>query len=298
MPYRVPYKTTEEDRLYAGLMGLAQGFSQQQQAKRDWEMEQKKEMWKEQMKGKMERENMLANLEAYKKASGETGLEPSFKGGKFGFESVSPYEQRKRELDLAESERKAQEATPEGQQRKAEMEKKGLPIETGGKLAMVKQAKQDIQDVRGLLFPQGTPESFSRGRAFLSNIPGSRGHVWSGLIPQAMPFSEMGQKIYSRLQNAVAAKLRVETGAQANPSEVENILQRFGVTSASNPKAAWDALQRLENFMDETISITDPRGLFTSPTQQREIGFNPETQKRQELYKDGKPTGQYRFVPK
>lgn len=145
---------------------------------------------------------------------------------------------------------------------KAVEAQKGLPIETGGKLAMVKQAQTDIQDVRKMLFPDGTPNSFSRGRAFLSNLPGSRGHLWSGLIPQAMPFSEMGQKIYSRLQNAVAAKLRVETGAQANPSEVENILQRFGITSASNPKAAWDALDRLEQFMNTTINITDPSGRF------------------------------------
>jgi hypothetical protein len=154
---------------------------------------------------------------------------------------------------------------------------KGLPIETGGKLAMVKQAKKDIGEVRKMLFPgkkdingtlqESKPENFNRGLAFASNLPGSRAPILGAVIPQALPFHESGQKIYSRLQNAVAAKLRVETGAQANPSEVENILARFGVTSASSPEAAWDALQRLEDFMDETINITDPRGRFTGGKQ-------------------------------
>ncbi|MFA6067513.1 MAG: hypothetical protein WC810_02930 [Janthinobacterium sp.] len=142
-------------------------------------------------------------------------------------------------------------------------EAKGLSIETGGKLAMVKQAKIDIKEARQMLFPDGTPKSFKRGRAFASNLPGGRAPIIGAVIPQAMPFNEMGQKIYSRLQNAVAAKLRVETGAAATPQEVENILARFGVTSASNPTAAFDALKRLEDFMDETISITDPSGRFT-----------------------------------
>ena len=142
-------------------------------------------------------------------------------------------------------------------------EKKGLSIETGGKLAMVKQAKNDIEEVRQMLFPDGTPNSFKRGLATASNLPGSRAPLIGAIVPQALPFHEGGQKVYSRLQNAVAAKLRVETGAQANPSEVENILARFGITGASSPEAAFDALKRLEGFMDETINITDPTGKFS-----------------------------------
>lgn len=155
------------------------------------------------------------------------------------------------------------------QEQQALESQKGLSIETGGKLAMVSQAKKDIQEVRDMLFPEGTAKSFKRGLAFVSNLPGSRAPLIGAIIPQALPYapwwakaSEQGQKIYSRLQNAVAAKLRVETGAQANPSEVENILRRFGITSASSPQAAWDALQRLEDFMNTTINITNPSGRF------------------------------------
>lgn len=173
--------------------------------------------------------------------------------GGVNFERVPTEEERQAELQNKAQEEQAKES------------RKGLPIETGGKLAMVKQAKNDIAEVRQMLFPDGTAESFDRGRAFNSNLPMSRAPILGAVIPQAMPFNEMGQKIYSRLQNAVAAKLRVETGAQANPSEVENILARFGITSASNPKAAFDALQRLEGFMDETINITDPAGRFSKP---------------------------------
>ena len=245
-----------EDALRAIITGGMQGYGQSQQTLLDV----KKDIWKERLKANMQKELMSSMMpQGTTSEDVEMSLTPSGPSYKF----LSPYEKKTRILNVQEAEKKAFEATPAGEQEKAIREKKGLSIETGGKLAMVKQAKLDIQEVRDMLFPDKTPKSFKRGLAFASNLPASRFPVLGAVIPQALPFHEKGQKIYSRLQNAVAAKLRVETGAQANPSEVENILARFGVTSFSDPKAAMDALNRLENFMDETINITDPRGLYS-----------------------------------
>lgn len=196
----------------------------------------------------------IGKLQGNTQQSGKLGgFKPKgFTLGGVQFEREPSDEETQRDIDVKVKTKIAEEAT------------KGLPIETGGKLAMVRQAKKDIKEVRDMLFPEGTAKSFKRGLAFASNLPGSRAPLLGAVIPQALPFHEKGQKIYSRLQNAVAAKLRVETGAQANPSEVENILRRFGITSASDPSAAFDALKRLENFMDETINITDPQGRFGS----------------------------------
>ena len=48
-------------------------------------------------------------------------------------------------------------------------------------------------------------------------------------------------------------------------------MRRFGISGASSPEAAWDALNRLEDFMDETITITDPRGRFTGQPKEKKI---------------------------
>jgi hypothetical protein len=189
------------------------------------------------------------------------------------------------EVPQTEEERKA--TVEEGIQadvakQKALEKGKGLSVETGGKLAMVIGGLKDLKEVRNMLFPDGTPQSFKRGLATVSNIPLSRAPILGAVIPESLPdspfwrnASEKGQGIYSRLQNAVAAKLRVETGAQANPSEVENILRRFGVSGASSPQAAFDALNRLEDFFNETIKIIDPTGRFTSG----ETNIQEETEK-------------------
>lgn len=154
----------------------------------------------------------------------------------------------------------------------ADKQSKGLSIETGGKLAMVNQAKKDIQGVRDILFPDGTPQSFRPGVAGLSNLP---------FIGPA-PYNEDAQKVFSRLHNALAAKLRVETGAQANPSEVDNMLKRFGIGITSDPNAAFDNLKRLEDFMDETIKITDPSNVFSDVNQSIDKFLNNNNQITQE----------------
>lgn len=124
----------------------------------------------------------------------------------------------------------------------------GIAMETGGKVVMATQAIKDLQDARKMLFPDGTINSYDRKLAGKSNIP----------LVGAWPNDAKSQMLYSRMQNAVAAKLRIETGAQANPSEVKNIMNRFGISLVTAPEAAMDFLNRLEGFMSDTIKITEP----------------------------------------
>jgi hypothetical protein len=126
-------------------------------------------------------------------------------------------------------------------------EGKPLSADAAGKLAMVTQAESDLNEAEGLLFPGG---KFSPNMAFQTNFPGG-----------GMPATE-GRQAYSKVLNAVNAKLRIETGAQANPSEVQNILQRFMPTMRDTDVTAQDKFRRLKEFMATTKSIIDPRGRF------------------------------------
>jgi hypothetical protein len=126
-------------------------------------------------------------------------------------------------------------------------EGKPLSAESAGKLAMVTQAESDLNEAENLLFPGG---KFSPGMAFQTNFPG-------GGVPRTE-----GRQAFSKVLNAVNAKLRIETGAQANPSEVRNILERFLPTVRDSEETAKDKFRRLKEFMATTKSIIDPRGRF------------------------------------
>lgn len=124
---------------------------------------------------------------------------------------------------------------------------KGLSSDAAGKLAMVTQAESDLNDAESLLFPGG---KFAPSMAFQTNFPGG-----------GMPATE-GRQAYSKVLNAVNAKLRIETGAQANPSEVKNILERFLPTMRDTDETAKDKFRRLKEFMSTTKAMIDPRGRF------------------------------------
>ncbi len=132
-------------------------------------------------------------------------------------------------------------------------EGKPLSADAAGKLAMVKQAESDLNDAESLLFPGG---KFSPGMAIQTNFPGG-----------GFPATE-GRQVFSKILNAVNAKLRIETGAQANPEEVKNILQRFLPTARDSDTTAKDKFRRLKEFMSDTKSILDPRGRFDKSTPQ------------------------------
>lgn len=139
---------------------------------------------------------------------------------------------------------------------------KGMTAESAGKLAMVGQAESDLRSVKEMLFPNG---KLDRKLVFDTNFPG-------GGSP-----GTKGREVFSKILNAVNAKLRIETGAQANPSEVKNILQRFLPTQRDPDDVALDKINRLEDFMVNTKAILDPAGKYKYVSQQEAGLMQKET---------------------
>jgi len=120
----------------------------------------------------------------------------------------------------------------------------GLSGESAGKIAMADQAVVDIRDVRTLLFDK--KGELKRGLVAAMNTP----------LTAGMPGNAEARSAYSKMQNAVAAKLRIETGAAATESEVKGILDRFLPKLGDPTSVAKERLDRLEEFMNTTIDQT------------------------------------------
>lgn len=122
-----------------------------------------------------------------------------------------------------------------------------MPAETGGKVVMVAQAIQDIEAAEALLFPK--PGQFNRKLAF-----GAQANLPEWAVKDA-------QIVQSSIQNAIAAKLRVETGAQANDEEIKHIANRFFPSGVrDSDRSARNKLTRLKQFMKDGKFVMDPKG--------------------------------------
>lgn len=120
---------------------------------------------------------------------------------------------------------------------------KPLTGDTAGKLAMLNQASRDISELPSMLYVNGKLDL---------------GRLTGGFFGAP---SELGREINSRIDNAVAAKLRAETGAAATPGEVENISKRFKPKPGlDDEKAVSDKLTRLKEYLDEAAYFIDPQG--------------------------------------
>lgn len=120
----------------------------------------------------------------------------------------------------------------------------GQTPENAGKIAMAQQAIKDLDSAESLLF--GSNGRLNNNVVWGMNVPGFAG----------MPGNTPARDAYSAIQNAVAAKLRLETGAAANQSEVENIARRFMPTPADTPQSARSKLSRLREFFSTSLSQT------------------------------------------
>jgi hypothetical protein len=119
--------------------------------------------------------------------------------------------------------------------------------DAAGKGLMISQALSDLEVVEKLLFPK--PGVFNRTLAL-----GARGNIPEWAVKDS-------QIVMSNMQNAVNAKLRIETGAQANPSETENIMARFFPSGIKdNEASARNKVRRLKDFMERGKFVLDPQG--------------------------------------
>lgn len=152
---------------------------------------------------------------------------------------------------------------------------KGLPGESAGKLTMIKQALSDLEGVEKQLFtPAG---EFRRGLAFSANIPAGRAPFIGRLIPD-VGFGTEARILNSRMNNALEAKLRIETGAAATQEEFDRLQTRFGITGFDTAKSARNKIRRLKEFMRNAIITIDPTGRFVYRTGDMKLDkeLNPE----------------------
>jgi hypothetical protein len=146
--------------------------------------------------------------------------------------------------------------TPFGGIRPTEFQpKKGLAAESASKLTLISQAISDLESVEKKLF---TKEGrFLRGLAAAANIPGGR-------LPgiPSVGFGTKAREISSEINNALEAKLRIETGAAATQEEFDRLQDRFGITAFDTAASAKSKLRRLKEFMKNARVTIDPTGRF------------------------------------
>lgn len=142
---------------------------------------------------------------------------------------------------------------------------------TVGQMAMVQSAKTDLENYEKLLFPG---DKFDRSMIYRTNVPFAAG----------MPGDTKARQAYSALNNAIAAKLRLETGAQANDQEIEEIAKRFRPNVGDTEASARDKVGRLKQFMDTTLQMTRATpGAASAP---KPSGPNPSSLSNDELLRE------------
>lgn len=124
----------------------------------------------------------------------------------------------------------------------------GLPPEQSGKLAMVRQAKLDVDRAEGVLFDK--EGKLRKDVVLMSKAPGG------GLGQDA-------RLANTYIRNAVSAKYRMETGAAGNQAEVDDIMSRFMPSVLDNDKTAKDKINRLREFMDMSLETMKGQGLVS-----------------------------------
>lgn len=130
--------------------------------------------------------------------------------------------------------------------------------EAAGRLAMLQSAVSDLDSLDSMIFDKNG--SLNRAMVFNAGVPGG-----------GMPFTK-GRDVNSLIENAVAAKLRLETGTAAPPAEVTNISNRFKPTMRDTSETAKNKLARLREFMTTAIGVADPRGNKLTPLPMRNAG--------------------------
>lgn len=150
------------------------------------------------------------------------------------------------------------EQTPEARFRQNQQDElaKGIPSGESGKAALAEESIRNIQEVRKMLFPQGTPQSYRRDIAVQSNLP------FSGLpgIPQNVGTYEP-QTVARKMGAALAGRQLIQTGVAARPEETARLVRQFAPSGLMSSQAAMEGLQELEAFYSNYLQILKTRGI-------------------------------------
>ena len=161
------------------------------------------------------------------------------------------------------------------ERKKAEMGMEGVGNEAAGKMTLAKESLKNIEEIKKILFPDGTPNSFDKNIAGLSNIPGSKIPVLGSIIPNKLPdplivggsplyppeASKKAQDVYRKMGSSLAARQLIQTGVAARPEETEKLIAQFAPSFFSNPESSFNALNELQQFYESWIKETDPQML-------------------------------------
>ena len=127
-----------------------------------------------------------------------------------------------------------------------------LGVDGAGRVALLQQGKQDIQEAKGILFNE--KGEMRRATVAAMNVPFTAG------------VGTDARKAYSRILNSIGGKLRAETGAAAPDSEVKNIAERFMPTQYDTSESAKDKMDRLEEFMTMPLRELERSGYLAPGT--------------------------------
>jgi len=148
---------------------------------------------------------------------------------------------------------------------------KGVPVDKAGMGALAVESVSGLEKAMNTLFPDGTPKSFDRGAAGMSNIFG-----------HAAPFSEKAQDVRRWITSALGARLLMITGVASSPGEREQLYRSFMSSYGSNANSLFKALEELSNFYKSWSNITETRSLpnLNAPSSgQQEVKGTPKRQK-------------------
>jgi hypothetical protein len=124
-----------------------------------------------------------------------------------------------------------------------------LAGEVAGKAALIVQGRKDIRRFRDMMIKDG---KIDRELLALVDPVG---------VGTAVPGTD-GELAYSLIYNVVAAKLRVETGAQAPHTEVVELAKRFVPKWWNNDKTIHSKIMRLDEFLQAAQRFIDPNADF------------------------------------
>lgn len=152
-----------------------------------------------------------------------------------------------------------------------------------GKLALAKEGLQNIEDIKEMLYPDGTGASFDRGAAFASNIPGVDLPVLGRVTPRSLPFNSKAQNLARKMGTALSARQIIQTGVAARPDEIARLFDEFAPRLSSGGQSSLDALNQLQDFYRDYIKTTAPGRINTTVKSNKpkagEIKFTPEQEK-------------------
>jgi hypothetical protein len=119
-----------------------------------------------------------------------------------------------------------------------------VSAEQAGKIALVKSGQKDVKNIRDELFTKEGKLNRRKVAALKTEIP------FTDFAP-----ARIGklQDVYSRLYNAVEAKLRLESGAAVPETEVRRAVQRFIPNIQDSTESANAKLDRLDDFLGTAL---------------------------------------------